>query len=115
MKLRVAACCGFLGVGLGAFGAHALKEKLVSGGYMDAWQTAVMYHILHSVVLLALALVSLPRLNAAYWAIFIGIVVFCGSLYLMAIVGIAWLGAITPIGGIAFLAGWALIFLKSKG
>ena len=114
LKLRIAALTGLLGVGLGAFGAHALKEYLDEGGYMETWQTAVLYHLIHAVVILVLALVSLPRLWAAYWFILGGIVIFCGSLYLLAIGRMPALGAITPIGGIALLAGWALIFIKSR-
>ncbi len=114
LKLRIAALTGLFGVGLGAFGAHALKAHLEAGGYMDTWRTAVLYHLVHAVVILALALFSSPRFWAAYWWILGGIIIFCGSLYLLAVVHVSWLGAITPIGGVAFMIGWGMIIIKSR-
>ena len=113
IRLRIAAFSGFLGVALGAFGAHALKDQLARGGHLETWKTAVLYHLVHAVVLLVLALNSTTRFHSSYWVVLSGIVIFCGSLYLLALLGISWMGAITPIGGVALLAGWALIFLQA--
>jgi uncharacterized membrane protein YgdD (TMEM256/DUF423 family) len=110
--LRLAGLAGFLAVALGAFGAHLLKARLESLGTTSVWQTAVLYHLVHAVALLALALGRpvqrwVPSLFAA------GIVIFSGSLYVLALTNIKVLGAITPLGGLCFLAGWlALVFAK---
>jgi len=100
-----AALFGLAAVLLGAFGAHALKPTLILNGSLEVWQTAVHYHFIHALVLLFLALEE----EAPCWigAVFaVGIVCFSGSLYLLALTGAAWLGPITPLGGLAFLAGW---------
>ena len=104
--VRVAAILGFLAVALGAFGAHALKDVLARNPEAKAiWQTAVFYHFIHAVMLYVLA--SRPVLrHGPYWAFLAGIVIFSGSLYALALSGITWLGAITPIGGVCFLVGW---------
>lgn len=111
--LPIAAIAGFSGVALGAFGAHGLKSVL-STEMMDVYQTGVMYHLVHAAVLLALALlltqISQPFLTAAAVCMALGIALFSGSLYALAITEIRWLGAITPIGGILWLIGWSLIF-----
>jgi uncharacterized membrane protein YgdD (TMEM256/DUF423 family) len=108
--LAFAAVSGFLAVALGAFGAHGLGETLDAHG-RELWEKAVLYHMFHTVVLLAIAALSdrLPvrPLRFSGGAFVIGIVVFSGTLYLLALGGPNWLGAITPIGGTAFLAGWA--------
>jgi len=103
---------GFVGVALGAFGAHALKETLVARSGLDVWHTAVLYQLVHSVALLAVGRISspFPRLDvwiARCWAA--GIVCFSGSLYLLALGGPKFLGPITPLGGLAFLTGWFLV------
>lgn len=107
---------GFVGVALGAFGAHALKETLLLHSSLDTWRTAVLYQLVHSVAILALA-VGLPTDGKAMlWVArlwIIGIVLFCGSLYGLALGGPTALGPITPLGGLAFLIGWALIAVKS--
>ena len=112
--IRIAAVLGLLGVGLGAFGAHGLRGK-VSESMLSAYQTGVLYHLIHAVVLLALALYARATQAAITVpaALFTsGIVLFSGSLYVMALTGVTKLGAITPLGGLAFLAGWAsLLFL----
>jgi uncharacterized membrane protein YgdD (TMEM256/DUF423 family) len=106
---------GFLGVALGAFGAHGLKDVLTERGSAGTWQTAVLYHLVHSVALLALtaywrgaAGIPSPALWAG-WSWTIGVVLFSGSLYWLALGGPKLLGPITPLGGLAFLAGWALV------
>ncbi len=108
--LLLAAISGFLVVALGAFGAHGLKEKL-SADLLAVWQTGVLYQMFHTLALLAVALLlaHTPQLGALRWSgwLFVaGIVIFSGSLYLLALTGVRVLGAITPIGGVAFLAGW---------
>lgn len=106
--LRIAAAFGFLGVGLGAFGAHGLSGRLEAFGRVDTWHTAVFYHLTHAVVLLVLA--TRPRIpRGAFWFLSAGIVIFSGSLYLLALTNATWLGAITPLGGLAFLVGWFVL------
>ena len=115
--IRVAAALGLIGVGLGAFGAHGLRGK-VSESLLSAFQTGVLYHLIHAVVLLALALyaratqasITIPA--ALFTA---GIVLFSGSLYVMALTGVTKFGAITPLGGLLFLAGWASLVFLLKG
>jgi uncharacterized membrane protein YgdD (TMEM256/DUF423 family) len=108
--IRVAAVLGFLGVALGAFGAHGLKNVLAANNTADIWKTASFYHLIHAAVLLVVArLDPLPR--AVAWLFTSGVVIFSGSLYALAVTNIKWLGAITPAGGVAFLAGWLLLAL----
>jgi len=110
LLIRIAAGMCFLAVGLGAFGAHALRPTLESHGMVDVWNKAVLYHLAHGIALLVLAGLNLTT-RAPAWLFVAGIVIFSGSLYLMALTNMRWLGAITPIGGLCFLAGWAwLIF-----
>jgi uncharacterized membrane protein YgdD (TMEM256/DUF423 family) len=105
---RAAAAFGALAVALGAFGAHALKELLERNQRLDTWETAVLYHLLHAVAWFALALH--PRAGKAPALCFaLGILIFSGSLYILSITNIRWLGAITPLGGLAFIAGWLTI------
>jgi len=102
---RISAVLGFLAVALGAFGAHGLKKLLAENGTTANWETAVFYHFVHTVMLCLIA----SRGGAArgpWWSFLIGIAVFSGSLYLLAVTNVKWLGAITPIGGVAFLVGW---------
>lgn len=108
MWITVAGLMGATAVALGAFGAHALKARLETDS-LATWSTAVEYHLVHALALLALALfgsatgrpVGLPA--AAFTA---GIVLFSGSLYLLALGGPRWLGPITPLGGACFIGGW---------
>ena len=111
---RAAAVFGFLAVALGAFGAHALKETLIANEMTDVWNKAVFYHFIHALVLLVLA--TLPGTQRLVSALFgAGILVFSGSLYLLALTNIRWLGAITPIGGLCFLAGWLWLMISPPG
>lgn len=100
---------GALGVGMGAFGAHALKSSLTPEN-MDIFQTASRYHLIHAVALIAVGLVAVkiegPALAVAGTAMTIGIIVFCGSLYTLATFDLRWLGAVAPIGGVALIVGW---------
>jgi uncharacterized membrane protein YgdD (TMEM256/DUF423 family) len=111
--LRIAAVFCFLAVALGAFGAHALKAKLETSGMLDAWNKAVLYHLVHSVALVAFALYGAGN-RTAYVLLAAGIVLFSGSLYTMALTNVRWLGAITPLGGLCFLAGWAWLVIAPK-
>ena len=105
---RIAAALCFLAVALGAFGAHALRSTLEGRGTLSTWNTAVLYHFIHAIALLALALYGTGN-RGAWWLLFAGIFFFSGSLYLMALIRQPpdWLGAVTPLGGLCFLAGWA--------
>ena len=109
---RLAAILGFLAVALGAFGAHGLKDLLMRNGMLPVWEKAVFYHIIHAVVLLFLASRA-PLQNVAIWLFLVGVVVFSGSLYLLAFTGIKWLGAITPVGGLCLLGGWLTLAIAS--
>lgn len=106
----IASISGFVAVAMGAFGAHALKASL-SAPMLEVYRTAVHYHFVHTLVLLLLALL-LQRNAANAWlrrsSLFFmaGIVLFCGSLYLLAISSMGVLGMVTPLGGVAFLLGW---------
>lgn len=105
----------FLFVALGAFGAHALKDKLEANGYMETFQTGIQYHMIHAIALIAVAILTrylsaTGLVHGAGWAFFIGIILFSGSLYVLSLTGIRVLGAITPLGGVAFLVGWVLLF-----
>src|SRR5438045_5845774 len=111
---RIAAALCFLAVALGAFGAHSLKSTLELRGMLDVWNKAVLYHFVHAIALLVLALHGTVN-RGAWWLLFDGILLFSGSLYLMALANLRWLGAVTPIGGLCFLAGWAwLIIVPTK-
>lgn len=107
---------GFTGVALGAFGAHALKETLIANGMLETWKTAVLYQLVHAVALLALAgwrdAHAGPNNRVAVWWI-VGTVLFSGSLYLLALGGPRFLGPVTPLGGIAYLAGWAWLSVSA--
>jgi uncharacterized membrane protein YgdD (TMEM256/DUF423 family) len=92
-------------VGLGAFGAHGLKDLLNRNGTAAIWEKAVFYHFIHAVMLFILA--QRPNVQPGPWISFlVGIVLFSGSLYLLAFTNVRILGAITPIGGISFIVGW---------
>jgi len=114
LAMRAAAILGFLAVALGAFGAHGLKALLVQNGTLAIWEKAVLYHFIHTVMLFVLAH-RRPVLTGAWLSFFFGIVIFSGSLYLLAVTNVKWLGAITPIGGASFLVGWLwLVFVAGR-
>lgn len=112
---RSAGIFGFAGISLGAFGAHALKEALTERASLATWQTAVLYHLVHSVALLVIAhglsAGSLTKWTARCWIV--GIILFSGSLYWLSLGGPRFLGPITPLGGLAFLLGWLFIALDA--
>jgi uncharacterized membrane protein YgdD (TMEM256/DUF423 family) len=113
--LLVGAVSGFLGVALGAFGAHGLRGRL-SPDMLAVFETAVRYQMYHTLALLAVA-AAIGRLGDAQllliagWFFVAGIVLFSGSLYVLALTGVAAFGAVTPIGGLALLIGWACLAL----
>lgn len=113
LLFRMAAALCFLAVVTGAFGAHALKGILQSNGMLDVWNKAVLYHFLHAIALLVLALYRTGDRGACF-LFAAGIVLFSGSLYAMALTNMRWLGAITPLGGLCFLAGWGWLIIAPR-
>jgi uncharacterized membrane protein YgdD (TMEM256/DUF423 family) len=112
----LAALMGLVGVGFGAFGAHGLRGRL-SPDMLAVFETGVRYQMYHALALLAVAIL-LPRLEGravlvAGWSFIAGIFIFSGSLYALALTGVTTLGAITPIGGVAFLAGWIALAIAA--
>jgi len=103
--LRVSAALGFLAVALGAFGAHGLKPVLEANHTLALWEKAVFYQFIHTVMLYLLA-ARTPFRGGPWFCFLAGILIFSGSLYLLALTNLRWLGAITPFGGVSFLAGW---------
>ncbi|PLC51251.1 hypothetical protein CR159_03190 [Pollutimonas subterranea] len=104
------------GVGAGAFGAHGLKS-IISAHLITVWQTAVLYQLVHGLGMLLLASLG-ARFGSALMSkagtlMFAGVVVFSGSLYVLALTGVTWLGAITPLGGLAFIAAWGMVALAA--
>jgi uncharacterized membrane protein YgdD (TMEM256/DUF423 family) len=110
LLFRIAAALCFLAVALGAFGAHSLKQTLEMHSMLDVWNKAVLYHFIHAIALLTLSLFGAAN-RGAWWLLFAGILIFSGSLYVLALTSVRWLGAITPFGGLCFLAGWAWLVL----
>ena len=111
--ITLASLSGMLAVLFGAFGAHALKRRLDEHA-LTVFETAVQYHFYHTLALLVVGVMALSQPQAALlkssgWLFVIGILVFSGSLYLLSLTGMRWLGAITPLGGLAFVAGWACL------
>ena len=111
--ISLGALSGLLAVSFGAFGAHALKNRFDDYS-LGVYTTAVEYQFYHSLALLAVGVIALalPQtvlLRSAGWLFLLGIVLFSGSLYVLAFTGVKWLGAITPLGGLAFIAGWACL------
>jgi len=116
--LVAGAAAALLAVALGAFGAHALKERLPPE-MLAVWRTGIEYHVFHALGLLAVGVAAIHLPDSALlrwsgWLMLAGIVLFSGSLYALALTGERWLGAITPAGGLAFIAAWAL-FLAAVG
>ncbi|WP_437879430.1 DUF423 domain-containing protein [Pseudomonas sp. LRF_L74] len=112
--LLLAAFAGFTGVGLGAFAAHGLKNRL-SPEYLAIFHTGVLYQLIHALALFGVALLAAQApgrlVNVAGWSFASGILLFSGSLYVLTLSGLGKLGIITPIGGAAFLVGWACLGL----
>lgn len=114
----VAAFLLALGVALGAFGAHGLRARLESSGMTSVYEKAVFYHFIHAIGILLVALlaktssISPAGMDRVGWLLLVGIILFSGSLYVLAFTGVRILGAITPLGGIAFIAGWILLVFE---
>ena len=104
------AVLGASAVGLGAFGAHALHNALPPES-LEIWRTAVQYHFWHTLAFALAAMMWPPRsvTRAAMWLFAIGVLLFCGSLYALALGAPRWVGAVTPFGGVAFIAGWVAL------
>jgi uncharacterized membrane protein YgdD (TMEM256/DUF423 family) len=115
--IAVAALSGLAAVGLGAFGAHGLRGQ-IAAEQLASWQTASHYHLLHSVVMLALALhgaSSGRSLGASPWLFAAGVALFSGSIYALVLGAPRWLGPLTPLGGLALMAGWtSLLWLARR-
>jgi uncharacterized membrane protein YgdD (TMEM256/DUF423 family) len=111
--IRLGAALGFLGVALGAFGAHGLHDR-ISPAMLEVYRTGVLYHLVHAVALLAVGLgaqrLARPRAVAALFTA--GVVIFSGSLYALAVTGVGALGAITPLGGLLLMAGWVTLAIN---
>lgn len=116
--IQAGASLGLLGVAIGAFGAHGMRAMLEASGRMATFETAVKYQFYHALALVLVGLLmhsfgSNPAISKVLtWAgySFIGgVLIFSGSLYVLCLTGITWLGAITPIGGLGMIAGWALV------
>ena len=114
LATRVAAIAGFLAVVLGAFGAHSLQKVLEANQTGAIWQTAVFYHFIHAVMLFVLA--QRPALHLGPWWFFlVGILIFSGSLYVLALTNVRTWGAVTPLGGISFIVGWVWLAVCPLG
>jgi uncharacterized membrane protein YgdD (TMEM256/DUF423 family) len=114
--IQTSAIFGAIAVGIGAFGAHGLKDILAETGRLETFETAVKYHFYHSLAILMVGILSIikpdwKQLSTAAILMSIGILIFSVSLYVLSLTGITWLGAITPLGGVAFIAGWGFLFL----
>ena len=107
-----------LAVGMGAFGAHGLRNRLDAYS-LSVYEKAVFYHFAHALGILLIAafarinIIGASGQNRIAWLLFIGILIFSGSLYTLALTGIRTLGAITPVGGLAFIAGWLLLAFEA--
>jgi uncharacterized membrane protein YgdD (TMEM256/DUF423 family) len=112
--LQLGAVWGFLAVAMGAFGAHGLKDRLNEIGQAANFQTGAQYHMYCALALVAVGLLvrsghSSTAASLAGWAFLVGSLIFSGSLYVLALTGLKWLGAITPLGGVAILVGWVAL------
>ncbi len=118
-NIKLAAALGALTVAIGAFGAHGLEPTLEKMGRVDTFETAVKYQFYHTLAIFLVGILQgqFPqnkRLNISAWLFFAGIIIFSGSLYILSITRVNWLGAITPFGGLAFIIGWILLFFNIK-
>ena len=112
--LLLASINGFLAVSIGAFAAHSLRDRLAAADLLTTFQTGVQYHMYHALAMFGVAILSMQfptsvTLKTSGYMFMLGIILFSGSLYILALSGIRWLGAITPIGGVAFLIAWGAL------
>ncbi|MCU0634237.1 MAG: DUF423 domain-containing protein [Gemmatimonadaceae bacterium] len=116
--LTLGALSGAIGVAAGAFGAHALRARL-EPRLLEVFETAARYQMYHALALLAVAWVAAQApgrlVSVSGWGFVLGTVLFSGSLYAMVFTGVRALGAITPLGGVAFIAGWVALALAARG
>ncbi len=116
--IKIAAIFGALAVAIGAFGAHALKPMLLESGRLETFETAVKYHFYHALALLLIGTLQAhfesKKLHYSALAMIIGIIIFSGSLYVLCLTNLNILGAITPIGGAAFIAGWIMLAMAGN-
>ena len=111
--LRLSIFLGFSAIFLGAFGAHLLKAELMVRQTVDIWKTASFYHLTHAILLLGL--IHLPRLRkSTFYLFFFGVLLFSGSLYLLALYPLRWLGPITPLGGLLLMSGWLSLLIPQS-
>lgn len=114
-KLSLSCILAAIGIGLGAFGAHGLASTLEANGSTETWHTAVLYHLIHAVSLFALAASPLTNQCTRTFVLWtVGILLFSGSLYLMALTKWSFLGPITPLGGVSFIVGWIYLIFESR-
>lgn len=116
--IKLAAVLGAVAVAIGAFGAHGLEAVLTRNGRIETFETAVKYHFYHALAILLVGIMlgflqENKKLKASAYSFLAGIIVFSGSLYFLSLTNIRWLGAITPVGGLAFILGWILLFYGS--
>jgi len=115
------AVMGFMGIGLGAFGAHGLSDVLAAFGHQPTWQTAVLYQFIHALALVMVAvwpsiLQTRSRLwTWVLWSWVFGVLLFSGSLYTLSLGGPQWLGPVTPIGGLLLMVGWGCVAVWGLG
>jgi uncharacterized membrane protein YgdD (TMEM256/DUF423 family) len=118
--IRLGAILGALAVAIGAFGAHGLKDRLEALHTTATFETAAHYHLIHALALVGVGLVAVagrsgPAVSVAGWGFTLGVLFFSGSLYALAVTGIKMFGAITPIGGVAFIVGWIALAVTASG
>ena len=113
--LLAGAVLGFLGVALGAFGAHALEDVLLKNGYVETYETGTRYHLVHALLLVLMGWIAGNResrwLRIGIYAGIFGVVIFAGTLYLLSVFNLKWMGAITPIGGLGLMLAWIGLFI----
>tara|TARA_B110000211_G_C14060827_1_gene545427 strand:+ start:1745 stop:2116 length:372 start_codon:yes stop_codon:yes gene_type:complete len=116
--LKIASVFGVLAVSIGAFGAHGLESILIENNRVETFETAVQYHFYHTIALLIVAVLLQNKasicLNWAAILFSLGILLFSGSLYILALSNFTFLGAITPLGGLCFIAAWAALYCSAK-
>lgn len=112
-QLRTAAVFGFAGVALGAFGAHGLAQRLEALDRVETWETAVLYHLVHAIMMVFTSQLK-GRTGTVFGFFTAGILIFSGSLYILSLTDWRILGAVTPLGGVSFLIAWFLLGWKAK-
>lgn len=116
--IKLAAVSGILAVAIGAFGAHGLEPTLTKYGRLATFETAVKYHFYHTLAIFLVGILAIvwrqnKYLRYSIYCFLIGIIVFSGSLYVLSLTNATWLGAVTPLGGLAFILGWVFLFIGS--